>query len=199
MKYRIGLILLLLLVTLSVRAQKDLEFYYIAHNQDEVSLSVMLDDVRKVARYNSGLKVVYYLANGSSPLYHVVSPDDGDEYDAFRHELNSRSSHTVYPEVDRKAIIDMFSGGYPLKTVGFDSYNKVTFNFCVTSSFFNMGWGDGLIGRLFWEMEMDKLPKGKIAFNIYYPADEKDQVNENNIFGRLRLFGDYDPLINDNL
>ena len=194
MRRCIVILFLFLLIPVKGLAQKDLEFYYIAHDQHEVALTAMLDDVRKNVRYDGNRIVIFYLANGNSPRLHFVSSDDEKEYELFRSELNSQDSHNVFPEVDRQKIIELFSLGEKLPAKGFDAYNRISFNFYVNKAFIDMEWGDEVIGRLYWDMELSALPKGKIQYKVYYPSG--DRVNEDKIFGRKKLFGGFEPLVN---
>lgn len=183
---------LMLLLPVAANAQNKLEFYYIAHNQYEVALTALLDDIRLDARYDNNRRVIFYLSNRKDPVYLVVSPNDEKEYEIFRDALNSQSSHTVYPEVDRMKIMELFSTGNAIPTIGFSSYDRVVFNFYVNRGFVEMEYGDSLIGRLYWDMDLASLPRKDV--NVYYPSSE--EVNEDKVFGQKNLFGDYEPLIN---
>lgn len=187
--------LALLLLPAMAMAQKSLELYYIAHDHYESSLKNVLDVVRRNARYNTDRTVVFYLANRDEPVYFQVSPDDERKYTRFMETLNAQTSHTVSPDVDRLMLIDMFSEGRFLKTKGFDSYDKVVFNFYINPSFVQMDYCDAVIGRLYWDMELATLPKGKLEVNIFHHADDGGKYREDKLFGRGRLMGGFEPLV----
>ncbi|MBR4827006.1 MAG: hypothetical protein IKZ91_03885 [Bacteroidales bacterium] len=172
---------------------KTLEVYYIAHDHYETRLSDILDQVRRNTRYNPDRTVIFYLANGNKPVRVLVSPDDETEYNSFRETLNSQTSHNVYPEVDRYMLIDMLSEGKYVPAKGLDSYRKVVFNYFITAGFVAMDFCDALIGRLYWDMEMDKIPRNKIEINIFHSPD--DRIDEDRLFGRKNLIGNFPVLV----
>jgi len=188
------IVFLLLLSGLLAKAQsKTVELYYIAHDGHETALSEILDQVRRNARYNPDRTVVFYLANGNKPVWLRVRPEDELEYNRLRETLNEQTSHNVYPEVDRLMLIDIFSEGRTVPEIGFDSYDRVVFNYYITSGFVAMNYCDALIGRLYWDMELDKLPRTKLEINIFHSPDEK--INEDKLFGRKNLMGKFPILV----
>ena len=193
MKKRI--LVLLLLVPVLVRAQKSLELYYIAHDHYEAQLSDILKEVRQNARYNSSKTVIYYLANVDSPKYVVVSPNDEKEYQSFIEELNNQSSHNIYPEVDRMKLMELLSS--PIITGGKDlsSFENVVFNFYINPTFAIMSYGDSIIGRLYWDMELDSVPRSKLEINIYHHGDDGYDYDEKHLFGRQDLLNGFPVLI----
>lgn len=176
------------------RAQsKSLELYYIAHDHYETAITGILDQVRRNTRYSPERTVIFYLANGNLPVRVRISPDDELEYEAFRETLNSQTSHNVYPEVDRYMLMDMLSEGKFIPTKGFDDYDKVVFNFYITPGFVAMDFCDALIGRLFWDLELAKLPRNKLEINIFHSPHEK--IDEDRLFGRKNLIGNFPVLV----
>ena len=192
---------LLLLLMLSgllqspgARAQtRSLELYYIAHDHYETAISSILDQVRRNTRYSPHRTVIFYLANGNLPVRVRVSPDDETEYEAFRDILNSQTSHNVYPEVDRYMIMDMLSEGKYIPTKGFDEYDKVVFNYFITPGFVAMDFCDALIGRLYWDMELSRIPRNKLEINICHSP--YDKIDEDRLFGRKNLIGNFPVLV----
>lgn len=186
--------LTLLFAGLVASAQsKSIELYYITHDRDETAIAKILDQVRRNVRYNPDRTVIFYLANGNNPYKLRVRPEDEIEYDRFREALKAQTLHNVHPEVDRLMLIDLFAEGRALPTRGFDAYDKVVFNFFITPGFVEMNYCDALIGRLFWDMELDKLPRAKLEINIYHsPAYRLD---EDKLFGRKNLIKNFPILV----
>lgn len=181
MKRIIPLLLALLLLPCLSRAQKTLEFYYFAHDHFGKELRKVVDEVRFTARYNESRTVIFYLANGNKPVYFKVSTDDEKAYSEFIEELNDQVSHLVYPEVDRQTICDILSGGRFLPTSGFDSYDHVLLNYFISSSFVQQDFDDAVIGRLYWDMDLDQMPRSKCQIRIYCAPGER--IKEDSLFG----------------
>lgn len=187
------LILGMLLLPSSRLLGKSLELYYIAHDHYETTITRILEQVRRNARYNTDRTVIFYLANGNSPVRMLVSPNDEQDYDFFIEMLNSQTSHNVYPEVDRLMIMDMLSEGRFIPTKGFDDYDSVVFNYYITPGFISMDFCDALIGRLYWDMDMQTLGKRKLEINIFHNPDIR--VDENKLFGRKNLIEQFPYLV----
>lgn len=186
----------MLLLSAGLRAgaqSKTLELFYIAHDRHEAELTEILDQVRRNARYNPDRTVVFYLANGGAPLKVWVRPEDELEYNRFREKLNEQTSHNVYPEVDRLMLIDIFSEGRTIPMKGFDAYDRVMLNYYITPGFIAMNYCDALIGRLYWDMELDKMPRNKLEINIYHSPEDK--IDENKLFGRKNLMKNFPILV----
>ena len=194
---KLCLLLLALIGTLQMpgaRAQGNtLELYYIAHDHYETALSGILDQVRRNTRYSPERTVIFYLANGNTPVRLRVSPDDELDYENFRETLNAQTSHSVYPEVDRLMLIDMLSEGRFIPTKGLDSYDRVVFNYYITPGFVAMDFCDAVIGRLYWDMEMAKLPRNKLEINIFHSPDER--IDEDRLFGRKNFMNKFPVLV----
>ena len=186
----------LLAVLLSSALQlmgKSLEVYYIAHDHYETTLTRILEQVHRNARYNPERTVIFYLANGNSPVRMLVSPEDEQVFEFFIEMLNSQTSHSVYPEVDRLMLMDMLSEGRFIPTKGFDGYDRVVFNYYITPGFVSMDFCDALIGRLYWNMDMRTLRKGRLEINIFYNPDSR--IDENRMFGRKGLMDQFPILV----
>ena len=184
------LIVSLVLPGMVVRAQhKTLELYYIAHDHYETAISSILSGVRNDARNNPDRAVVFYLANGSEPMYFLVSPEDDDAWSAFNDELNAKTAHPVSPLKDRDTIMSIMAGEDCLPSKGFDEYDKVILNFFVTPGFVSMDYGDTLIGGLYWNMDLDNLPASVLKINVLPSPD--GELNANRLFGRKKLTGQF--------
>ena len=176
-------------------AQKTLEFFYVAHDRYERDISEELDKIRRNARFNEYRTVVFYLANGGSPKFFKVSPDDDRQYTTFMETLNGQTSHNVYPDVDRLMILELLSNGRTVPRKGLDGYERVSFNFYINPGFVQMNYCDAVIGRLFWDMEMDKLPRNAFEINIYHHKDDGGDYREDKLFGRKGLLGNFEPIV----
>ena len=192
---RVVFIVVAILIPALCFAQKTLELYYIAHDHFETALTEMLELTRRNARYDDTRTVVYYLSNGNTPNYFKVSPNDERAFQEFRTVLNEQTSHSVYPDVDRLMIMDLFSEGRFLPTKGFDSYDKVIFNFYINQSFVQMDYCDAVIGRLYWAMDLASLPKGKLEINIFHHPDDQGKYTDEKMFGRKHFMDGYEPLV----
>ena len=186
---------MLLSVVLVSRAQsKSLELYYIAHDHYETVLSGIIEAVHSYVRDNPDRKVVFYLSNGNSPKYLLASKNDSESFAAFINELKSSTSHLVAPNKDRDALLSFMSSGDVLPANGLEGFDKVVLNFFISQNFVMKEYGDALIGRLFWDMELAQLPDGKLEVNILCPKEEKIDVSQ--MFGRMNLMNKFPISVN---
>lgn len=190
-KFIVLFLFILFTGTVAQGQAKKLEVYYIAHDKHEAEITDILEQVRRNARYNPERKVIFYLASGNRPVFMTVGPDDETNYLTFRGKLNEQTSHNVYPEVDRLMLIDLLSKG--LSTKGLDAYERVVFNYYITPGFVALNYCDALIGRLYWDMELDKMPRNKLEINIFY--SQEDKINEDKLFGRKNLMKNFPILV----
>ena len=56
-----------------------------------------------------------------------------------------------------------------------------------------MDFCDALIGRLYWDMDMQTLGKRKLEINIFHNPDIR--VDENKLFGRKNLIEQFPYLV----
>ncbi len=192
---RLCLFLIAVVIPALCAAQRSLELYYIAHDHFESSLTEMIELTRRNARYDDSRTVVCYLSNGNTPVFFKISPEDERAFQEFRTILNEQTSHSVYPDVDRLMIIDIFSEGRFLPTKGFDSYDKVILNFFINQSFVQMDYCDAVIGRLFWAMDLSSMPKNKLEINIFHHPEDLGDYSDEKMFGRKNYLGGFEPLV----
>ena len=195
MKRKALLLALLLLVPVLVRAQKSLELYYVAHYHYENQITDILNVVRQNARYSSFKTVVFYLSNIDKPQYVVISPKDDKEYQDFIAELNSQSTHNVYPEIDRMKLLQILSDkaltdGYELKDC-----EGLVFNFYINPTFAMMGYCDAVIGRLYWDLDLNSVSRDKLEVNIFHHSDDGYKYDVNQLFGRKNLLNGFPVLV----
>ena len=169
------IISMLLLLPCLCMAQRSLEFYYLVHDHNGQELVKVVDGVRASALDNAGRTVYFYMPDGDTPHYFKVSAEDSEAYSKLTDELKARVSHTVYPDVDRQTVCDILSDG-------FASFDKVIFNFFVSSGFVQQSYGDAVISRLYWDMDLDSLPSGKCQIKVF--SEQGDKINNSKLFGR---------------
>ena len=188
-------ILLLSSVLLSRAQSRTVELYYIAHDDDGTVLSGLIDAVHSFVRNDQDRKVLFYLSIGSNPKFVLASRDDSKEFASFIKELTSGSTHPVSPKLDMGNMLAILSSGNMLPAGGLQDLDKLVLNFFISRNFVARGYGDEIIGRLFWDMELSQIPDGKLEINILHP--KKETLDAAALFGSANLINQFPVTLNE--
>lgn len=169
------LVSLLSLLPCLCMAQRSLEFYYLVHDHNGDELVRIIDGVCAASRSDAGKTVYFYMPNADDPVCLKLSGEGNEDYDRLVGELKARVSHGVYPEVDRQTVCDILSDG-------FAEFDKVSFNFYITPGFVQQSYGDAVISRLYWDMDLDRLPSGKCQVRVF--TERGERIDDSKLFGR---------------
>lgn len=154
-------------------AQKEIktfEFIYVAHNMDTpiTTLINKLHDLyyTKVSEYEAKEvdACIFYLAKGHTPKIVTVnlgvdenSPNDNREkIEEWLSELN-KPDYRVEPYSDVDSIIKIFNQYDFLNETGHLKYEKIKFNFYVDNEFWEGGYNEDLIARLYWILGLERF------------------------------------------
>lgn len=190
------LTIMLLSSALVSRAQsRTVELYYVAHDDDGVVLSGIIEAVHNFVRNDQNRKVVFYLSNGNNPKCVLASKDDSKDFAGLIDELKSGYSHPVAPKLDMGNLLAVLSSGSVLPEGGLLDLDKLVLNFFISRNFVAREYCDAIIGRLFWNMELSQMPESKLEINILHPKSET--LDASSLFGSANLMNQYPVTLNE--
>lgn len=176
---------------------KTFEFIYVANDKDTpvATLINKLHDLyyTKVSEYNANEvdACVFYLAKGYTPKIVTVNlpnEDNNEKIEDWLAELN-KLDFSVEPYVDVDSIIKILNKYDFLSETGQIKYEKVKFNFYVENEFWENGFNESLIARLYWILGLDRF-KNDYEFEWRVWCSEKfyEKVQDEGIyFGEKNL------------
>lgn len=169
------LVLIMYLMPCLCLAQKSLDFYYLVHDHNGNELIAVINGVRDSYQGRDDRTVYLYMPDGDTPVYFALSKQEDKRYSTLIDEIRARVSHRVYPEGDRETVCNILSDG-------FGTFDKVCFNFYITSGFIQQSYCDAVISHLYWDIDLDKFPPGKCQINVFTQKGER--IDTSNLFGR---------------
>lgn len=176
---------------------KTFEFIYVANDKDTpvATLINKLHDLyyTKVSEYNANEvdACIFYLAKGYTPKIVTVNlpnEDNNEKIEDWLAELN-KLDFSVEPYFDVDSIIKILNKYDFLSETGQIKYEKVKFNFYVENEFWENGFNESLIARLYWILGLDRF-KNDYEFEWRVWCSEKfyEKVQDEGIyFGEKNL------------
>lgn len=153
-------------------AQKELIFVYIAHDRTTPSacLSERMQTLCDQGERYEGFSYIFYLANEDQPkivTLNLPSDNRGDFQKLIIEELNDKIAHPVNIGFDTDSIIDIFYQNDFLDETGKLKYETVTFDFYIGEEFWNNGYLESFIAKLYWVMGFDRLKEQEFYWRIW--------------------------------
>ena len=124
---------------------KVLSIYYISHSPatNEKALLSALNIAQPLDKSESA---IFYLANSERPLVSYVNlPFDGVPVDEIIMELNTKSSHEVYPEIDCRRLCEIFDNVDSVR----DEFAVVNLNYYIDSMFWEF-YRESVIAKMYY-------------------------------------------------
>lgn len=170
---------------------KILSIYYISHSSatNEKALLGALNLARPIDESESA---IFYLANSERPyIVYVNLPFEGDSYDDIINEINTKSSHEVYAEVDCRKLCEVFDN---VDTVR-EEFGIVSLNYYIDSMFWEF-YRESVIAKMYYVLGLAENPD-YLTMNIYFTEGDEPQIDESRPFGPNNLCENYEllPLI----
>ena len=184
--------IILSLVCICLSAQdRALSIYYISHSQ-ATNEKALLSALNLAQPLDESEAAVFYLANSERPLIAYVNlPFEGATFDEIIMELNTKSSHEVYPEVDCDRLCEVFDN---VDTVR-DEFAFVNFNYYIDSMFWEF-YRESVIAKMYYVLNLADDPE-YAAMSIYFTEGDIPHIDESRPFGPNNLCAGYEllPLI----
>lgn len=194
-KLSILTLLALLLGTNIIFAQEEvrtLKFVYIAHDHT-VPTNCLAKELKGL--YDIGWEFernayIFYLANGNTPNIVTLNLPDNNSSDFEKlilEELQIKQEHDIIVEVDLDTIVDIFNKYDFIDQNGKLKYQSVDWTFYVGERFWNLGYHESLIAKLYWIMELDKLKEQEFSWAIYCNKSLYEETKDGGFWGTRNL------------
>ena len=176
------------------KSSKDLQFIYIAHDENTAvgSLLDRLTEAYNDARnYPETRELILYLANDTDPVIVQVNTeyDNQGQFGQIVEELQTKISHTINPDVDRESIVNLFNENDMIDEAGNPRYYSVEWTYYVNSTFWSLGNNEDIISGLYFIMDMKPLiDSGNMKVYVMYGTNDRLQYDKNLPFGTKNLF-----------
>ena len=194
MKRFVIMIIAILFVATPLMAQdakKKLNFIYITHS-DKTQTGRLI--VRLREEFNRALRMkeptIFYLTNGRTPLVVQVntSNDNRKDFGEIVYQLQSMRAHSVNPQTDIRTIMSLVEELRIDNESGAPLYSKINWEYYVNSSFWQAGYNESIIAKLYWILDMQQWEKSNyMTMRIYYGEKDPLPINEDAPFGNKNL------------
>ncbi len=180
-----------MLMSLELGAQDGvLSVYYISHSQ-ATNEKALLSALNLAKPMDESESAVFYLANSDRPyIAYVNLPFQGDSFDDIIAEINTKSSHEVYADVDCRKLCEVFDN---IDTVQ-DRFQTIVFNYYIDSMFWDF-YRQSVIAKMYYVLDM--AGSDRMVMNIYFTEGDEPEIDEKQPFGPGNLCRGYEllPLI----
>lgn len=184
-------------ISVFAQQKRNLYFVYIAHESTtEVNkLCNKIKELRTDAQ-ESGDAVMVYLANGNYPMISLTNVEDltgqytgDDPFNAIIGGLQEMNSHDVVPDVDLNTICKMMDWANLNNEQLQLNYETVVMDMYVGPDFWDLGYNERLISRLYTALEVPVLQEEEFYFNIFKSTEQTINFNDDLKFGAKNVDG----------
>lgn len=185
-------LLIAILMSLSVAVtaqnarQNTLKFIYVYHNSDTPvsELCKTLNDAFADAR-NHQIPTVIYLSYLDRPYVATAGMGEAD-VEAFGNiisELQEERYHPVDPQSDLENLVEIFNNHDFMSENGRPRFTSMNWSFFVNQDYWNAGYNEQIIAKLYYILELASLPDGYLRFQVYYSGEEEFVYDKDAPFG----------------
>ena len=182
MRYYCIAMLLMLSGTLRLSAQdKVLSIYYISHST-ATNEKALLNSLELAKPLDDSESAVFYLSNSDRPyIVYMNLPFEGNSFEDIIREINTKSSHEVYADVDCKKLCEIFDNVDKVK----NQFGTVTLNYYIDSMFWEF-YSQRIIAKMYYILDLYDNPD-YLTMNIYFTEGDEPIVDEDAPFGPNNL------------
>lgn len=183
------LILSLLVIPFGLSGQqRALSIYYISHSTstNERALLSALELARPV---DDSEAAIFYLSNSDRPYVAYLNlPFEGNSFDDIIMEINTKSSHEVYPDTDCMKLCEVFDNVDKVR----DEFDVVVLNYYIDSMFWEF-YSERIIAKMYYVLDLAENPD-YLSMNIYFTEGDMPVIDEDEPFGPNNLCEGYEML-----
>ncbi len=182
---RLILISALILGSMQVYAQQNvLSIYYISHST-ATNEKALLANLELAKPLNDSEVAIFYLANSDRPyIAYVNLPFEGDTFDDIINDINSKSSHEVYADVDCQKLCEIFDNIDKVES----RFDMILLNYYIDSMFWEF-YRQSIIAKMYYVLDLAN--NDDILMNIYFTEGDEPIIDENEPFGPNNLCAGY--------
>lgn len=157
---------------------RKLNIYYVSHSV-ATNERALIHNLQLVEPDGDSESAIFYLTNSSRPVIAFYNfPVEGSSLSAILDEIDEKSSHEVYPDVDMEKLLEIFT----LVENDRNKYDTVTLNYYIDSIFWEF-YKESIIARLYHALELHDRPDF-LDMNIYFTQGDTPQFDEKYPFGK---------------
>lgn len=182
---RLILISALILGSMQVYAQQNvLSIYYISHST-ATNEKALLANLELAKPLNDSEVAIFYLVNSDRPyIAYVNLPFEGDTFDDIINDINSKSSHEVYADVDCQKLCEIFDNIDKVES----RFDMILLNYYIDSMFWEF-YRQSIIAKMYYVLDLAN--NDDILMNIYFTEGDEPIIDENEPFGPNNLCAGY--------
>ena len=182
---RLILISALILGSMQVYAQQNvLSIYYISHST-ATNEKALLANLELAKPLNDSEVAIFYLVNSDRPyIAYVNLPFEGDTFDDIINDINSKSSHEVYADVDCQKLCEIFDNIDKVE----NRFDMILLNYYIDSMFWEF-YRQSIIAKMYYVLDLAN--NDDILMNIYFTEGDEPIIDENEPFGPNNLCAGY--------
>lgn len=168
-----------------------LNFIYISHSdktQTDRLIVRLREEFSRVLRAKE--PTIFYLTNGRTPVVVQLNTpkDNRKDFGEIVYQLQSMRSHSVNPQTDIRTIMSLVEELKIEDENGMPSYSKVDWSYYIDSSFWQAGYNESIIAKLYWVLDMQRWEAGNyMSLRIYYGAKDPLPIDKERPFGSRNL------------
>ena len=179
-------ILLSVLLASGIYAQERVvSIYYISHSAF-TNERALLNSLELARPLDSTEAAVFYLSNSDRPYtVYCNLPFEGASFEDIIRELNTKSSHEVYADVDCQRLCEIFNNIDSLE----DEFSMIILNYYIDSMFWEF-YNQTVIAKMYYVLDMAEN-QDRITMNIYFTEGDEPVIDEDEPFGPNNLCDGY--------
>lgn len=184
-------ILMMLWPVMAVAQDRVLSIYYISHSTF-TNERALINSLELVKPLDESESAVFYLSNSEKPyIAYINLPFEGNTFDDIIRELNTKSTHEVYADVDCKKLCEVFDNIDQVR----NEFSMVVLNYYIDSMFWEF-YSQSVIAKMYYVLDMAEN-QDWLTMNIYFTEGDEPVIDEEEPFGPNNLCDGYTllPLI----
>lgn len=180
------IMILTMLLTVAAAAQEQvLSIYYISHSS-ATNERALLSSLELARPLDGSEAAVFYLSNSDRPYTAYVNlPFEGQSLDDIIMEINTKSSHEVYADVDCRKLCEIFDNIDGIQ----DRFSMIILNYYIDSIFWEF-YNQSIIAKMYYVLSMAEN-QDRITMNIYFTEGDEPVIDEDEPFGPNNLCEGY--------
>ena len=165
-----------------------LSIYYISHSAS-MNERALLNALNLARPIDSSESAIFYLSNSDRPFVSYVNmPFKGDSFDDIIREINTKSNHETYPEVDCNKLYAVFDNVDKVR----EDYDAVILNYYIDSMFWEF-YRQSVIAKMYYVLDLAEN-QDYLTMNIYFTEGDMPEIDDKYPFGAENLCDGYELL-----
>ena len=191
-KKQVCFFVLLIMFSFSAYSQQTFNFYYISHTRSS-SEATLIETLKSSYPLDESEAALFYLANSERPVVVAANIKNFDTSDLVPiiNEINQKSLHEIYPEVDLVTIPDLLAKAGVIGKDGVLNYDMFIMNFYVDTEFLEFN-SESIVSSLYYVLDLEQLPAESFSMRIFHNGSDDTKLGT---LSEKNLFSGYEPVV----